>query len=222
MKYIAKVENIVKESPDVVTINFLVDGKVMPFVAGQYITTYFDQTGFLTGKAYSLSSSPGEPVMSITVKKIGQFSSLLHKLTPGDEFEVSEPYGFFNLEVDKPIVAIVAGVGISPAYSIIKDSISKFNTPLIELFYCNKTDKDIIFKTELDRIRQLSVNYFITRQPDTLHIARRFVAEHDIKTTGSVYYICGAQQFVADIWKQLISMGVDADSISTETFFEAS
>lgn len=221
MKKIAKVISVVRESADVITINFLVDGVVLPFVAGQYITTYFDQADYPQGKAYSLSSSPNEPVMSITVKKIGQFSSLLHALKPGEEFVISEPYGFFNLGVDKPIVAIVAGVGISPVYSIIKDSVDKFNTSLIELFYCNKTDQDIIFKTKLDHIRQLSVNYFITRQPDTLHLSRRFVVERDMKSIGNVYYICGAQKFVADIWKQLIGIGVDANSISTETFFEA-
>ncbi len=222
MKRLAKVVDIIYESPDVITINFLVDGAVMPFTAGQYITAYFDQTGFLPGKAYSLSSSPDEPTMSITVKKIGLFSGLLHDLKVDDKFTISKPYGFFNLDIDRPIVAIAAGVGISPMYSIIKDKVDKSDTSLIELFYCNKTEQDIIFRTRLERIRQLSVNHFITKQPNTSCIPRRFLAKRDIKSTGNIYYICGAQQFVADIWRQLIDMGVDVDLISTETFFEAS
>ena len=88
MKYHAVVTHVVQEAPRVWTIFFTVDDATYSFVAGQYISVYFEETGLKTGKAYSLSSAPGDDTFSITVKKIGEFSSLLCALQPSDTFEV--------------------------------------------------------------------------------------------------------------------------------------
>lgn len=227
MKQIAKIENRVENTSDVVTIYFTVDGRSLAYEAGQYITVYFDETDVKTGKAYSISSAPGSKYSSITVKRIGLFSGLIWKLKPGDEISISNPYGFFGATSIKPIVAIAAGVGVSPIWSIIQHELASGVNKSIRLLYSNKTDEDIIFRRSIEELSALKScfehEFFVTRQSDTNNIPRRLAAT-DIIQTGSLenqYYVCGSQDFVSSIWRQLIDAGLPEDSIATETFFEA-
>lgn len=215
------------DTPDVVTIDFTVDGKPMDFTAGQYITVYFDDTDVRQGKAYSISSSPHDPHTSITVKKIGIFSGKLHNLKVGDTFAISSPYGFFNARSDKPIVAIAAGVGIAPIWSIIRYEYSRQRDHLpVSLLYSNKSKADISFRTAID---ELSANepsflrqYFVTQKTDSECISRRIDIAQDL--SGDIdnrnFYVCGSADFVGAMWRQLTRAGVHEHSISTETFFE--
>ena len=95
-KLIATVVGVLKQTPDVLSINFLVNGKPLPAEAGQYISVYFDDTNVTEGKAYSLSSCPGDENSQITVKRVGLFSNKICNLKMGDTFEISPPYGFFD------------------------------------------------------------------------------------------------------------------------------
>lgn len=222
----AKVISRVVDTPDVITIFFTVDGRPLAQKAGQYITVYFDDTDVRQGKAYSLSSCPGDEYSSITVKKIGLFSGKLHALKIGECFTISEAYGFFHAHKDKPIVAIATGVGISPIWSIIRHEVARDATKSIQLLCSNKTEDDIIFNSAIRRLagdnQQFTYRHFVTRQPDTSHTARRLSIAEDIAELSAevCFYVCGAQDFVASIWRQLVEAGASEDQISTETFFE--
>lgn len=219
----ARVTRIDTHSKDICTIHFTVQGSDYAYKAGQYITVYFDSSSSPQGKAYSLSSAPSDTYMSITVKRIGEFSRLLHQLRKGDTFQISEPYGHFYVPDEKHIVALAAGVGIAPIWSIIKH-----HAPLgrsIDLHYSNTAEDAIVFRRELASIppgAQVSVKHYITRGATT-HTARRIRVASDIDTTRDArYYICGSQDFVTNMWRQLRACGVDTRRISTETFFESS
>jgi ferredoxin-NADP reductase len=222
----AKVIDRVVDTPDVITIFFTVDGQPLAQKAGQYITVYFDDTDVKQGKAYSLSSCPGDEYSSITVKKIGLFSGKLHALKIGDSFTISQPYGFFHAHKNRPVVAIATGVGISPVWSIIRHEVARDAANSIQLLYSNKTEDDIIFGSAIHQLassnEQFTYRHFVTRQPQTSHIARRMNLVQDIADMSPehCFYVCGAQDFVASIWRQLIEAGASEDQISTETFFE--
>ena len=228
MKLGARVVRRVNETPDVITLYFTVDNHPLDHVAGQYITVYFDDTDVKQGKAYSLSSAPSDPYSSITVKKIGLFSGKLHDLRVGDSMTISQPYGFFYAHSDKPIVAIAAGVGIAPIWSIINhEVITKQTQQPIKLFYTNKTVDDIVFRAAIDKLADRHSNvtsrYFTTRQSSPPYVDHRITVARDIVDVADDcgYYVCGSQDFVRSMWRQLIEAGVHPDSISTETFFES-
>lgn len=218
----ALIRKIEQNSDDICTIYFDSTDRNYVYKAGQYITVYFEGSSTPHGKPYSLSSAPSDKHLSITVKRIGEFSRRIHNLHVGDTMLISEPYGHFYVPDDKPIVAIASGVGIAPIWSIVKH-----HAPLgrqIELHYSNATEEAVVFKDEIESVLKIAggrLRHYITRGP-TSHTPRRVNVSTDIDTTRDVrYYLCGSQDFVTSMWRQLRDCAVDVRNISTETFFES-
>ena len=216
---------------DIVILDFNVEDTSYTYTAGQYITVFFDDTDVAQGKAYSLSSSPHDGHLSITVKKIGLFSGKLHALRVGDQFAISTPYGFFNAKNNKPVIAIAAGVGIAPIWSIIRYAYAQdgYHQPT-RLLYSNASHDDIVFRTKIDELAAHNASFqrtfFVTRQPHQNDTSRRIDLALDLTPevmTADTYcfYVCGSADFVRSMWRQLTQLGVGERNISTETFFEA-
>lgn len=228
MKHEATVIKIVQQTPDVRTIFFTVNGGVMPFVAGQYVSVYFEDLATKAGKAYSLSSTPWDERMSITVKDIGVFSGRLTSLLVGDVFTVSEPYGFFNVRNRAPIVALVAGVGISPVWSIVQDELNSLPGRSVRMLCSASNWEGLVMRDELEELRAQSPNFvidfFTTKQPHPQAHNRRMHVQDDVsdsEAAGATFYLCGSQEFVRSLWRQLMERGVDEQRIATEIFFES-
>ncbi len=223
-RFAVTVRRVVRETPSVVTLYFE-QPSGFRYKAGQYITVFFDETEIHEGKAYSLSSHPDDIDLSITVKKIGLFSGKLHAMKAGDTLEISLAYGMFNAFGEAPLVAVAAGVGIAPIYSIICHEVFRGSNRQITLLYTNTTDEEIIFQDELDRLRQyapgLDIRYVVTRQKDSDHFGPRMNGT-DIagEFSNRVICICGTVEFVRDLRRQLVTAGVKDDDIITEVFFE--
>lgn len=215
-----------QENPTVTTLFFK---RPFTFTAGQYISAYFDDTDTPEGKAYSLSSRPNEAEASITVKNIhGVFSSRLCALKKGDTLTISRPYGHFNPQVDRPLVGIVGGVGISPVWSVLSHSLESGNQHDTHLFYSNKTKQDIVFEHKLAELSsvhpQFHVRHHITRESTASkeHISGRIDIPHLLKEVSAEahFLICGRLDFVRSMWRDLTQLGIGDKMISTETFFE--
>lgn len=226
-RYSAVVTKVVQYGDDIATLHFtLDDGTVFDYDAGQYITVYFEGSSTPAGKAYSLSSAPHEAQMSITVKKIGEFSGKLHALTVGQTFLISQPYGYFNPKTDRPLVALCAGCGVSPVLSIFKDELARDPARTARLFYSNKSHRDIAHRQELDRLEahdSVRVHHHITREdtpPSGMAIGRIIIDDVVEAAEDARYLVCGSVEFVRDMWRGLTERGVPAEAVSTETFFE--
>jgi nitric oxide dioxygenase len=219
------------EAPNVSTLTLaLAAGGIPRFTAGQFITVYFPDTGTAEGKAYSISSAPDEPSLSITVRAIGEFSNRLCAMRPGDTITASLPYGFFSSEYENStLVLLAAGIGITPFRSIIRDAIKKNPERKIMLFYSSRKIADAVFKNEFDALQRSNKNftarYFVTRESDVHGVAlNRRMRPEDIlaaldNSNNLEFLICGAIPFVSDVWRGLHAGGVSTDVIYTEAFF---
>lgn len=212
-----RIERVRRETPDVMTLYFV---RPFEFTAGQYISVYFDDLNVPEGKAYSLSSRPADDLSSITVKDVGgPFSSRLCSMKAGDSLCISHAYGHFNPNTDAPLVGIAAGVGLSPVWSILASNDNDRHA----LHYGNKTDDDIVYRTELAELKT-SVSHHISQQPDTQHKHGRMSVEEVIESSleEAHYLICGSVDFVRNIFRELEHGGINRKKISTEIFFEYS
>jgi ferredoxin-NADP reductase len=224
----ATVTNRISETHDVITLQFETNRPFINAQSGSYISVFFDETGLTEGKTYSLSSCPSDKLHSITVKKVGLFSGKLHDLKVGDKFSISQPYGYFNLGGTAPIVALAAGVGIAPIWSIVRDELSQSGNRPIKLFYSNKSAADIIFRKSIDELatkyQNFDCQYHITRDDALINKAvnRRINVSDDIASDdieNSLFYICGPTEFARSMRRQLIEQGVDNRNLSIESFF---
>lgn len=226
-QYTATVKRVRRESDDIVTIYFTTDD-TFAYTAGQYITVFFTDSNTPQGKAYSLSSAPHETWLSITVKKVGEYSGRLHALRVGDTFQISQAYGFFNPETDKPLVCISAGCGVAPIWSIVKHELLHDPQRSAQMYFSNKHEMAIPFRRELDEHQayhsSFQVHHYITRQCDvsaTMHAGRIDLDECvQAVANEAMYLVCGSVDFVRDMWRGLTERGVSHNAISTETFFE--
>lgn len=220
-----------EETPNVISLFLKAEESKKLFIAGQYLTIKLLGLGPVEGKAYSISSAPHEDELRITIKKIGSFSSHLHKLKIGDTIVTSQPYGFFYPEPDErsDLVFVVGGIGITPCISIIKDLTYKKSSRPIHLFYSNQTEKDILFAEELSELKKINpnlhINNFITRETPktTTYKAGRITPNQIInsvpKYNTSEFFLCGSMDFTKSFWKGLKDEGVDVHQIYTEGFF---
>ncbi len=238
-----KVAEVIKETKDTVSVTFDIPEnlqKPFAFIQGQYLTLRKMINGEDVRRSYSLCTSPLENKWKVAIKKIpgGVFSSYANnELKAGDEVELMEPAGSFYVDVEKEAsknyIAFAAGSGITPMLSIIKTHLLSEPNSTFKLFYLNRTVKSIIFKEEIERLKnqffgRFQVFYFLTKeQRDIPFLNGRFDTEKlnvltktfiDIEDTNHCF-ICGPQEMIFLIRDHLVAKGLNADKIHYELFF---
>lgn len=221
------------ETNEVSTLFFIPKQKRLSIhKAGQYTTLYFQGELDGHGKSYTISSSPKDSLLSITVKKMGSFSERLHSLKVGDSIILTPPEGYFFPEDDqKKLVFLAGGIGITPFYSILRSWPSgKFDDHKVSLFYSNLRESETVFLKELRALfskkgPSIMVNAFTGVKESTLANSETRRIDIDMlrdylgdEYTNSDYFICGPTEFVDSIWQQ-IKVEIDEDNIFTEAYY---
>ena len=223
------VKNIKKETADVSTFFLSPEKEEFDFTAGQYVTLYLNNDKESQGKFYTISSSPGEPLLALSVKKIGHFSSAIHKLKSGDPVYLSGPYGwFFPTSGMESVVFLAAGIGVTPFLSILRDHQNNNIRQKIDLYYANRVLADAVFLEELKAFKShlpYKFCHFLTRDSSSDFSNQGHIKISDIRKgsgqfSGKYFFICGPIGFVSDMRKQLLSSGVQEEHIFTEAFFQ--
>lgn len=224
------VKEKVQETPDVVTLKLLCDDGIPSYYAGQFLTVFFEDIGNAEGKSYTISSEPFEETLNLTVKGVGKFSNKLCNMKVGDTLEASLPYGYFYSESEtSTLIMIAGGIGVTPFRSIIVDSLKKYPTRQISLYYSNKNIIDMVFRNEFEKLEKefsvFSVKNYVTQESFISEGIRegRIKASDVLEETkdfkNKEFFICGSIPFVRDFWKSLKEAGVSEETIYTEAFF---
>lgn len=240
--YDIKVKDVLKETIDTTVVSFDVPEKLQGefiFRQGQHLTLRKEINGEDVRRSYSLCSSPLDKEWKVAVKQIptGKFSSYINKeLKAGDHLEVMKPSGEFGVEVSadraKNYIVFVAGSGITPIISMVKTHLASEPESTFKLFYVNKNAKSIIFKEELEQLRnkyfgRLEIYYFLTREQRDIPLFNgRFDAEKlelltntfiDVEDTAECF-ICGPEEMIFFVRDTLIEAGLPKEQIHYELF----
>lgn len=233
-----KVEAIKWETAD--TATFLlkeINGEKINYKAGQFITLVFAHHKDEIRRSYSLSSSPHEDCLSITVKRMenGEISRfLLTKTQVGDVWNVLEPAGKFTELVyssQKDIFYFAAGSGITPVYAQIKDILSKYGKSNITLVYSSHKASSTLFYEELNRLsaevpERLKVIYLFSVSEDSSPrrrlnndlVIELVNANLKYASAKAEFFICGPFVYMRMVKLTLTFMGFDAAQIRKENF----
>lgn len=172
------VSQIITETPTTVSVSFAIPNELketFQYTQGQYLTLKFTINGQSVRRAYSMSSSPLEEALTVTVKRVpkGLVSNHIHdQLKVGSTVEVMPPEGRFFTPVKeenkKNYYLFGAGSGITPLMSILKTIIEAEPKSTVFLLYGNRSEEEIIFKDQLIDLErryegQLIVEYILSQ-----------------------------------------------------------
>ncbi len=172
------VKKVTAETGDTITVTFDIPDSLKreySYTQGQYLTLKFQLRGAEVRRSYSMSSSPLEEDIAVTVKRVkgGLVSNHINDtIRAGSVLEVMTPDGRFFTKLDedhkKTYYLFGAGSGITPLMSILKTIVEKEPMSVVYLLYGNRNEDSIIFKSELDALvqkyeGQLFVEYILSQ-----------------------------------------------------------
>lgn len=240
--YSLRVKEVYKETDDCSVVSFEVPEELkseFAFQQGQHLTLKKIIDGEDVRRSYSLCSSPVENQWKVGVKQIyqGKFSTYINQiLKENDIVEVMPPTGDFGVSINedaaKNYVFFAAGSGITPVLSMIKTHLAKEPNATCQLFYVNKNAKSIIFKEELEQVRnryfgRLEINYFLTREQRDIELFNGRFTTEKIKQLATTLldvdhidecFICGPEEMIYLIRDELSALGLPKDRIHFELF----
>lgn len=237
-----KIQEIEKITKDCSVITFEIPSHLQndfQYKQGQYLTFKANINGSEVRRSYSLCSSPTEKKWQVAVKKINQglFSTFVNNsLKQGDIIEIMPPQGKFLVEIDstkpKNYIVFAAGSGITPILSIIKTHLALEPNSTFKLFYLNRTVKSIIFKEEIEQLKnkyfeRFEIFHFLTKEFRNIELLNgRFTKEKLKEITSKIIdiqqvdecFICGPEDMIFLIRDELVSAGLDKNKVHFELF----
>jgi len=235
------IKDIRNETTECISISFDIPEElkgIFKYVHGQNITlkTFINEEEIR--RSYSICSAPYENELRVAIKKVegGKFSSFARSLKKNDVLEILPPTGKFYTELNpsakKKYIAFAAGSGITPVISIIKTTLSTEPLSSFTLVYGNKNRGTIIFKEELEAIKNRYMNRFVLHhilsreQTDAEINHGRITAEKcdalsekliDIKNMDE-FFICGPEQLIFSVRDWLEKNNIERKKIHFELF----
>ena len=211
--------------------------------AGQFASIRIFQDGAWSAPhPFTLSCSPEEDTLRMTIKKSGQFTTLVPQIEPGTPIQCVGPFGLFCRDIDSKneIVMIAGGVGITPFLSVLRHFFQIKAPNAVTLFWANKTPDDAFAAKELEEftcVLPLKVVHVFSRvtaeqsaptpvftdtRPGTVlyefgRLDQALLRKH-LPLRDAAFYLCGPSSMQQAILVELAKCGVNADQVEKEAF----
>jgi len=258
--YSLRIAERVRETDDAVTLYFEIPEALrhsFAFDPGQHLNLRFVLEGTEYRRAYSLCTSAREEKWGVTIKHVedGIVSAhILNACAEGDVVDVMPPEGRFILKPDperrRVYYFFAAGSGITPLMSQMRSLLEDEPLCTIHLYYGNRDQDSIIFKSWLDHAaiqyaEQFTVDYILSKpqKPGVLSgvfskkkvslwlgetgrinevKVRDFLERYSRHGVQAAYYICGPGTMIDTVREALFAWGVNKENIHTEFFTTSS
>lgn len=240
------IADVRRETKDCVSIAFKVPSELRDtfrFAAGQYVTLRAMLDGEDVRRSYSLCSTPYSNEWRVAVKRVddGVFSAFANtKLKEGDTIDVMPPDGRFCFEPTKHeqrhVLAIAAGSGITPMLSIITSVLEREPQSTVTLVYGNRRVRDIIFKEQLEDLRDRFLSRFqlihvLSQEPHDSPLSNGridgkkielIIAQLNMSPSMHCAYVCGPTQMTDGVISALQRAGLAESQVHRELFAPSS
>lgn len=206
---------------------------VRRFMPGQFAWLTLRSSPFrLREHPFSISSAPETlPRLEFTIKELGDFTSTIGEMKPGEPAYLDGPYGVFSIDRHRRAPGfgfVVGGVGITPVMSMLHAMAERGDRRPAWLFYGSPTWEDAIFREELDRLSgalDLKLVHVLERPPEdwageTGFLTQEILDRHLPKDERADlrYFLCGPPPMVEAAEAGLRAIGVPLDRLETEIF----
>ncbi|MGC9977103.1 MAG: FAD/NAD-binding family oxidoreductase [Syntrophales bacterium] len=214
------------------------DEKMAKRRAGQFVSLSINTPdGWSTPHPFSISNASEDPILCLTIKNVGQFTSAIPNLKPGTEVMCMGPIGLFCKDVDtKPrVVMIAGGVGITPFLSVLRHFRNIRAKNIATLFWVNRTMEDVFATDEIHEMTReltLRVIYCLSRVDDVQGYYRQEypgvfyekgrlsgdILKRHGATKEASFYLCGPPPMMESALAEVGSLDVDQETIEKENF----
>ncbi len=192
--------------------------KQFDFESGQYATWRFLSSSlWFEAHPFSISSSPGQSTIRLTVKASPSLTYKIASLKLGTYVMIDGPRGSFTLDRvadSSAVIMIAGGIGITPYMSSIKSLLDDGKD--ITLLYAVRSTEDIAFSQELRQLQErgLKVQTFVDElnQQITPGILGSMIKKD------TTVYVCGPDGMSKAFSQILKNLGVPKGRIVTERF----
>jgi glycine betaine catabolism B len=178
-------------------------------------------------RPFTFTSSPTDDHLGLAIKRMGLFTTALHALKSGDTLHISAPFGeqlSFDESIKDDVVFVAGGSGITPFMAALRYAGAKHLKNRLILFYSNRSEKDIIFRADLDQMDGKTVkivNTLTDEMPVSWKGERGFISEKLIRKyvpspSRWLWYICGPPPMIDAMKKILSEMGVPQERLRIE------
>ncbi|MBW8481221.1 ferredoxin reductase family protein [Actinomadura parmotrematis] len=226
------VSHVVPEGPGLTSVYLRGrDLDRLPVRAGQFFQWRFlDGPGWSRAHPYSLSATPRDGLMRITVKDLGDGSARAASLEPGTRVLVEGPYGTLTGEsyTGGPVVMLACGVGITPLIALLRDL--PYAPGEATLIYRARSEREMAFGEELRSLaeaRGVRVVHLLgprAGRPSWLPGHLSYVGDADAlrrmarPVEDAHVYICGPREWTAAARSAALEAGVRPGRLHTERF----
>ncbi|MGD0072281.1 MAG: FAD-dependent oxidoreductase [Candidatus Bathyarchaeia archaeon] len=229
MKFETKIIEIIPRTADVTSYRFPRPPE-LTYKPGQYFFITIKQGDRELTKHFSFSSSPTDKDHFEFTKKFTdhEYSMALKAAKVGDWARIDAPYGQFTFEGEYPKIALLAGgIGITPFISICKNATDKRLNSKITLFYGCRTENDIAFKQELEKMQEqnknLKIVFMVNEVSSQWKGATGVINAEMIKKElpdykDNLFYVCGPPPMVKAMETLVESIGLPKTQLKLEYF----
>lgn len=171
---------------------------------------------------FSISSTPVDRDLRLSIKMVGDFTRSLKTLEPGRAVDVYGPFGGFTphrFAQYRRLVFIGSGIGITPFLSMLAFEETNRDFRRIWLYYVVRDREHAPYDEEI-RSSYLKADSFIDYELWETATRKRLTAERVMQDVAPLdnyaVMLCGRPEFVADMTRQFHERGVPIDRIISE------
>ena len=185
----------------------------------------------------TLANTPKDKDLVVAMRMTDSaFKRVLNKMQVGEKVLIQillgVPHGAFALHEDssKPAVFLAGGIGIVPAYSMIKDATERKLPHKLFLFYSNRRPEDALHLEDLQKFEKQNPNFKLIAtmtepeksdkpwRGETGFIDQTMLKKYldDLKSPS--YYIAGLTGMVNAMKILVKNLGVDGENVKAEDF----
>ena len=196
-------------------------GEPLSFTPGQFVFLALGGPGGWERHPFSVSSSPRDPRVELTIKAAGDYTrELFDELRPGVPARLAGPFGGFDYRGGgHDQIWIAGGIGITPFISWIRSIDGEFDRD-VDFYYSFAHPQDAVYREELQaaagRHPTLRVHLVCT---DTDGLLSAGTVIHAIPSGTSPWvYMCGPPPMMEAFSHELRRHGVSNDRVRWEQF----
>ena len=221
LRHGVKVEQIVHEGPGVYSI--IMKGRSLDKLdaqGGQFFGWRFLTKGhWWISHPYSLSAAPTDKYLRVTVKDLGDQSSVIKDIKPGTRVFFEGPYGTFvaSRASKGHVVLVGGGVGITPLRALLEEfDVSKE----IDVIFRASKAEDLVLRHELDelaKIRGARVHYLVGSRNE-YPMSAKYLSGLIPAFRDADVYVCGPTPLVEAVKQAAKDVGIPKNRFHDEAF----